>query len=106
MCKCTGQSLSVHTHTEREERHVLSARTLSEREQLISERVRPVLCESKGNPRESKGNPRASREIRARAKEIRARAERFARKQGDSRWRIILIYFRATKMCSRHLAVK
>ncbi len=61
MCKCTRT-------LEREERHVLSARTLSEREQLISERVCLVLCESKGNPR-------ASREIRARAKEIRARAK-------------------------------
>ncbi len=40
---------------------------------------------------------------------IRARASgfvRFARKQGDSCSRIILIYFRATKMRSRHLAVK
>ncbi len=36
----------------------------------------------------------------ARAKEIRARAGRFAREQGDSRSRIILIYFRATKMRS------
>ncbi len=45
---------------EPEERHVLSAHTLSAREQRISERAHPVLCESKGNPR-------ASREIRARA---------------------------------------
>ncbi len=43
---------------EQEERHVLSARTLSAREQRISERACPVLCKSKGNPR-------ASREIRA-----------------------------------------
>ncbi len=42
----------------------------------------------------------------ARAKEIHARAGRFASKHGDSRSRIILIYFRATKMRSRHLAVK
>ncbi len=45
---------------EQEERHVLSARTLSAREQRISESARPVLCESKGNPR-------ASGEIRTRA---------------------------------------
>ncbi len=32
--------------------------------------------------------------------------DEIARKQGDSRSRIILIYFRATKMRSRHLAVK
>ncbi len=41
-------------------RDVLSACTLSAREQCISERARPVLCESKGNPH-------ASREIRAQA---------------------------------------
>ncbi len=45
-----------HAH----KRQVLSAHTLSAREQHISERTRPVLCESKGNPR-------ASREIRAQA---------------------------------------
>ncbi len=45
-----------HAH----KRQVLSAHTLSAQEQRISERTRPVLCESKGNPR-------ASREIRARA---------------------------------------
>ncbi len=45
---------------EQEERHVLSAGTLSVQEQGISERARPVLCESKGNPR-------ASREIRGQA---------------------------------------
>ncbi len=50
--------------------------------------------------------PRARVRFCARAKEIRARAGRFAGKQGDSRSRIILIYFRATKMRSRHLAVK
>ncbi len=53
MCECTPT-------LEQEERHVLSARTLSAWEQRISERARPVLCESKGNPR-------ASREIRAQA---------------------------------------
>ncbi len=55
---------------------------------------------------ESSVYPSARVRFCARAKEIRARAGRFARKQGDSRSRIILIYFRATKMCSRHLAVK
>ncbi len=53
MCECTGQSLA-------HKRQVLSAHTLSAQEQRISERTRPVLCESKGNPR-------ASREIRAQA---------------------------------------
>ncbi len=76
-----------HAH----KRQVLSAHTLSAQEQRISERTCPVLCKSKGNPRASR--------------EIRAQAGRFARKQGDSRSRIILIYFRATKMRSRHLAV-
>ncbi len=45
-----------HAH----KRQVLSAHTLSAQEQRISERTRPVLCKSKGNPR-------ASREIRAQA---------------------------------------
>ncbi len=49
----------THTHLS-ERRDVLSAHTLSAREQRISERACPVLCESKGNPH-------ASREIRARA---------------------------------------
>ncbi len=85
-CASAQDKVWARTRTlEPEERHVLSARTLSAWEQHISERARP-FC--------------------ARAKEIRARAGRFARKQGDSRSRIILIYFRATKMRSRHLAVK
>ncbi len=79
MCKCTGQSLSKHTHTlEQEERHILSARSLSGREQRISERASGFVREQRKSVRE----------------------------QGDSRSRIILIYFRATKMRSRHLAVK
>ncbi len=88
MERCASAQDKVWARTptlEQEERHVLSVHTLSAWEQPISERARPVLCESKGNPR-------ASREIRA--------------KQEDSRSRIILIYFRATKMRSRHLAVK
>ncbi len=87
MERCASAQDKVWAH----KRQVLSAHTLSAQEQRISERTRPVLCESKGNPRASR--------------EIRARAGRFARKQGDSRSRIILIYFRATKMRSRHLAV-
>ncbi len=57
MCKCTGQSLSAHMHTwARGEKRFKCTHSLCG----ISERARPVLCESKGNPR-------ASREIRAQA---------------------------------------
>ncbi len=60
-CASAQDKVWARTHTlEQEERHVLSARTLSAWEQRISERARPVLCESKGNPR-------ASRQIRAQA---------------------------------------
>ncbi len=75
----------AHAHFSERRDTFLSARTLSELEQLISEHMCLVLCKSKGNPRasreicaragrfareqgnprESKGNPRASREIRA-----------------------------------------
>ncbi len=63
MERCASAEDKVWARTrifEQEERHVLSAHTLSAREQPISERARPVLCKSKGNPR-------ASREIRAQA---------------------------------------
>ncbi len=77
-CASAQDKVWARTRTlEQEERHVLSARTLSAWEQGISERASGFV-QSKGNPRE----------------------------QGDSRSRIILIYFRATKMRSRHLAVK
>ncbi len=56
-----------HAH----KRQVLSSHTLSAQEQCISERTRPVLCESKGNPRASR--------------EICAQAGKSAREQGDSR---------------------
>ncbi len=73
-CASAQDSVWALTRTLEQERQVLSARTLSAGEQRISERARPVLCESKG--------------------------------KGDSRSRIILIYFRTTKMRSQHLAVK
>ncbi len=60
-CASAQDRVRVRTRTlEQEERHVLSACTLSAREQRISERARLVLCASKGDLR-------ASREIRARA---------------------------------------
>ncbi len=67
----------AHAHL-REERHVLSARTPSARAGYI----------------------------RARASGFVREQRKSAREQGDSCWHIILIYFRATKMRSRHLAVK
>ncbi len=63
---------------ELEERHVLSARTLSAGEQPISERARQVLCESK---------------------EIRVRAGRFALAH-------YINPLSRYKVRSRHLAVK
>ncbi len=44
--------------------------------------------------------------IRARASGFVREQRKSVREQGDSRSRIILIYFRATKMRSGHLAVK
>ncbi len=51
MKRCASAQDKVWARTgtlEQEERHILSACTLSAQEQCISERARPVLCESKG----------------------------------------------------------
>ncbi len=78
MCKCTGQSLSVHTHTwARGETRFKCAHSLWARAAYVRARESGFVQEQRKSAREQ-GDSRASREIRARAKEIRARAGRFA----------------------------
>ncbi len=91
MWKCTGQSLSVHTHTwARGETRFKCAHSLWARAAYIRERASGFVQEQRKSAQEQRKSARqqgdscASREIRARAKEIRvsreicAQAGRFA----------------------------
>ncbi len=85
MCKCTGQSLSAHTHTwARGETRFKCAHSLCKSSLYLSAQV--WFCAR------AKEICARAKEIRARAKEIRARAgksareqRKSAREQGDSR---------------------